>query len=192
MRIGIHPTIAPSRAFEESTRVLLEVISERSHGLVHDDVRVAQLARATAEHVGLDEEEVSEVGIAARLRDIGNVAVPEAVLSKPGKLTMREWSVVRAHPEIGSRIIAAAPSLGRVAALVRSHHERYDGQGYPDGLAGEEIPIGACVVAMMRQRPFIDAITVVEAIAELQRGSGAQFHPEVVEAFQVIFNEFFQ
>jgi HD-GYP domain-containing protein (c-di-GMP phosphodiesterase class II) len=105
---------------------------------------------------------------------------------------------VRMHTEAGARIIGAAPALAGVAALVRSHHERYDGSGYPDGLRGDRIPMGACIlgvcdafVAMMRNRSYIDGITVVEAIAELHRGSGTQFHPQVVETFDEVFNELF-
>jgi len=97
---------------------------------------------------------------------------------------------MRTHAEIGQRIVAAAPSLAHIAKLVRSHHERYDGFGYPDRLAGKDIPIGASIiavcaafVAMMRHRPFSDAITVAEALAEVRRCSGSQFDPQVVEVF---------
>jgi len=190
---------APAHGLDgESTKVLLEVLSEHSHGLVHDHVKVSQLARRTAQHLELAPEDVAEVALAARLHDIGKVAIPDAILSKPGPLTSEEWAIMRTHTEIGARIIAAAPSLAGVAALVRAHHERHDGHGYPDGLAGERIPIGAGIiavcdtfVAMMRQRPYIDAITVVEAIAELQRCSGTQFHPRAVEAFEEVFQDLF-
>jgi len=188
-----------ANASRESVEVLLEVLSERSHGLVADYVRVAQLARETARRLGLSEEAVTSIGLAARLHDIGKVAIPDAILLKPGPLTRKEWALMRTHTEIGARIVGAAPSLRDVAALVRAHHERYDGNGYPDGLAGEQIPLGACViavcdafVAMMRQRPYIDAITVAEAIAELERCSGSQFHPDVVEAFKEAFAELFE
>ena len=97
---------------------------------------------------------------------------------------------MRTHAEIGERILAAGASLADVAVIVRHHHERYDGGGYPDGLGGERMPLGSSVIAvcaafaaMMKQRPYSDAITVAEAIAEIRRCSGSQFHPGVVEEF---------
>src|SRR5579875_2223493 len=163
----------------EAIRVLQEVLSEHTRGLVHDYLRAAELSRETARHLGLTEDAVVRIELAARLHDIGTIAIPDAILEKPGALTKAEWALVRGHTLAGARIVGAAPALADVAALVRAHHERYDGAGYPDGLRGERIPIGACsiavcdaFVAMMRQRPYIDAITVVEAIAELRRCSG--------------------
>ncbi len=122
---------------------------------------------------------MERVELAARLHDVGKLAIPDAILTKPAALDAAEWEVMRTHAEIGARIVASAPSLAHTADLIRSHHERYDGQGYPDGLAGEEIPIAAAIiavcaafVAMMRHRPYSDAITVAEALAELRRCSG--------------------
>jgi HD-GYP domain-containing protein (c-di-GMP phosphodiesterase class II) len=199
MRIGVHQDAPLSEAARESIRVLQEVLSAHSHGLVHDYLRVAELSRETARHLGFPEDAVVRIELAGRLHDIGKIAIPDEILHKPAPLTKKEWAVMRTHTEIGARIIGAAPALADVAALVRSHHERYDGSGYPDGLSRDRIPLGACViavcdafVAMMRKRPYIDAITVVEAIAELQRGSGSQFHPDVVEAFQEVFHDLFE
>jgi two-component system, cell cycle response regulator len=198
MRIGVFAKATASEAGREAVAVLLEVLSERSHGLVHDSVRVSELARETASRLELGEEEVARIALAARLHDIGKVAISDAILNKPGPLTRQEWAVMHTHTEVGARIIGAAPALAGVAALVRSHHERFDGGGYPDGLAGDKLPLGSCIiavcdafVAMMRQRPYIDAITVVEAITELRRCSGSQFHPDVVEAFEEVFHEKF-
>jgi response regulator RpfG family c-di-GMP phosphodiesterase len=198
VRIDPRHGLRRSDARLESVDVLLEVLSERSHGLVHDYVRIAQLAGETARRFELAEDAAARIELAARLHDIGKVAIPDAVLLKPGPLGKREWELMRSHTEIGARIVAAAPSLADVAALVRSHHEHYDGSGYPDGLAGERIPLGACIiavcdsfVAMMRQRSYIDAITVVEAITELHRCSGSQFHPRVVEVFHEVFEDLF-
>jgi two-component system, cell cycle response regulator len=188
-------TVTRSRG---SIGVLLEVLSEYSHGMVHDYVRVAQLAAETARRFELSDEEVANIELAARLHDIGKIAIPDAILQKPGSLDNREWALMCQHTEIGARIIGADPELTDVAVLVRSHHERYDGRGYPDRLAGERIPLGASIiavctafVAMMRKRPYIDAITVVEALAELSRCAGSQFHPEVVEVFHEVFRDLF-
>jgi two-component system, cell cycle response regulator len=158
--------------------------------VLEDLNRVAHLATATAESLGLSEYEVERVELAGRLHNVGNLAIPDAILNKPGTLFNEEWEIMSTHAEIGQRILASAPSLAHVAELVRSHHERYDGRGYPDGLAGEDIPIGASIVAvcaafvaMMRQRPFSDAITVEEALAEVRACSGTQFDPRVADAF---------
>jgi putative nucleotidyltransferase with HDIG domain len=198
MRIALHSHPDTDPASVECGRVLMEILSERCHGLVHDYVRIAQLAEETSRRLGLPEETIARIALAARLHDIGKVAIPDTILEKPGPLDEGEWQLMRSHTEIGARIIAAAPSLKDVAALVRSHHERYDGRGYPDGLAGDQIPLGSCViavcdafVAMMRHRPYIDAITVVEALAELHRCSGSQFNPLVVGMFDDVFNDLF-
>jgi len=174
----------------ESLGLLLKVLNERTPGVLEDLNRIAHFATATAEGLGLSADEVERVELAARLHDVGKLAIPDAILTKAGPLDADEWAVMRTHAEIGQRIVAAAPSLAHIAKLVRSHHERYDGFGYPDRLTGKDIPIGASViavcaafVAMMRHRPFSDAITVAEALAEVRRCSGSQFDPQVVEVF---------
>jgi two-component system, cell cycle response regulator len=174
----------------ESLYVLLKVLNEHTPGVLEDLNRVAHLATATAESLGLSEYEVERIEIAGRLHNVGNLAIPDAILNKPDALFNEEWEIMCTHAEIGQRILASAPSLAHVAELVRSHHERYDGRGYPDGLAGEDIPIGASIiavcaafVAMMRQRPFSDAITVEQALAEIHKWSGTQFDPHVAQTF---------
>lgn len=171
--------------------LLLKILSERNPGVLDDLNRVARLAVATAEELGLDAQDVERVELAARLHDVGMIAIPDAIMNKPGGLIDAEWTVMRTHPEVGQRILAAAPSLAPAARLVRFHHERYDGRGYPDGLKGKDIPIGARIVAvcaafvaMMRNRPFSDAITVEEALAEIDSCSGSQFDPHVAEVFR--------
>lgn len=192
-----HP-VPSATTGDASSDVLLALLSERSDDLVQDYARIAQLASETARGFELPERAVARIALAARLHDIGKVAIPDAILHKPGALNSKEWQLIRSHTEIGARIIAAAPSLADVAALVRSHHERYDGHGYPDGLTGDEIPLGAAIigvcdsfVAMMRKRPYIDAITVAEAVAELHRCAGLQFDPRVVDVFDGVLHEIF-
>ena len=152
---------------------------------------VAALAEATARELALDAEETERVVHAAELHDLGKVAIPDAVLDKPGRLDEHEWEIVRAHPVTGERIIAAAPALREVATLVRASHERWDGTGYPDALAANAIPLGARIVAvcdafdaMTEDRPYQATRKTEDALAELRRCAGTQFDPVVVAAFE--------
>jgi response regulator RpfG family c-di-GMP phosphodiesterase len=188
--VHLHPDDEPPRRTRECLGLLLKVLNEHDPGVLEDLTRMGHLAGDTATALGLDAREVERIELAARLHDVGKVAIPDSILSKPGALDAEEWEVMRTHPEIGARIVASAPSLAHIADLIRSHHERYDGQGYPDGLSGDEIPVSAAIigvcaafVAMMRHRPYSDAITVAEALAELRRCAGTQFDPRVVESF---------
>ncbi len=185
-----HHDPQPPRLTRECLGLLLKVLNEHDPGVLEDLNRMGHLATDTARALGLDDRETERVELAARLHDVGKLAIPDSILQKPGPLDKEEWAVMRTHAEIGARIVAAAPSLAHTAELIRCHHERYDGEGYPDGLAGDEIPLPAAIisvcaafVAMMRHRPYSDAITVEEALAELKRGAGTQFHPGVVLAF---------
>jgi two-component system, cell cycle response regulator len=188
LRLTAHRDASHVAGGRESLGLLLKVLSEHSPGVLEDLNRVAHFATATAAGLGLSESEVELIEIAARLHDVGKLAIPDAILTKAGPLDEDEWAVMRTHSEIGQRILAAAPSLAHAAKLVRSHHERHDGFGYPDRLAGDKIQVGARIiavcaafVAMMKHRPFSDAITVNEALAELRRCSGTQFDPQVVD-----------
>jgi HD-GYP domain-containing protein (c-di-GMP phosphodiesterase class II) len=127
---------------------------------------------------------------AAELHDVGKIAIPEEILHKPGPLDELEWELMRKHTLIGERILGAAPAMAPIAAAVRWSHERWDGAGYPDGIAGEEIPLAARIVfvcdaydAMRTSRPYRRAISREQAIAELRRGAGSQFDPRIVEIF---------
>jgi diguanylate cyclase (GGDEF)-like protein len=177
-------------ASRQTTDVLLKVLSERSPGICEHTSEVARLSSLLATRLKLPEAERKRIELAAELHDIGKVAIPEAILSKPGPLDEEEWGFIHRHTEIGERIVTAAPSLAYTAELIRAHHERYDGRGYPDRLNGEEIPLGASIIAvcdafgaMTKQRPYSDAISVAEALAEIRRCSGSHFPPTVAEAF---------
>ncbi len=169
---------------------LISAMTATKHGLDGHGAAVAELASLTAAMLGMVTAEVLEVRQAAELHDIGMVAVPEEILTKPGPLTETEWAFIREHPSVGERIIAAAPALRSVARLVRHSHERWDGRGYPDGLAGEQIPVGARIIAvadafetMTRAQSYRAALTVEDATAELKRCAGTQFDEVVVGAF---------
>jgi two-component system, cell cycle response regulator len=177
-------------AGRQSRDVLLRTLSERRPDL-HLRLRdIGELALAVGRELHMGPEGLDEVARATELHDVGKIAVPDAILDKPGALDPVEWSFMRRHPLIGERILLAAPALRPVARLVRSSHERWDGGGYPDGLRGDEIPLGARVVAvcdafdaMTTERPYRQPIDQDEAIAELRRCAGTQFDPMVVEAF---------
>lgn len=171
----------------QSTEVLLRALAERYPDLGSHGGGVADLAADVAQALLETDDQVELVRQAARLHDIGKVAIPDAIIDKPGPLDAEEWDFIRRHTLIGERIIAGAPSLVRVAQLVRASHEEFDGNGYPDGLAGEEIPIGARIIcacdaydAMVTDRPYKTPLTPSMAAAELERCAGTQFDPRVV------------
>jgi diguanylate cyclase (GGDEF)-like protein len=177
----------------QATNALVQAMQEREPGMgqhLHD---VAELVRLTATALGLDGEELETVVRAAELHDVGKVAVPDAILTKPGPLSEAEWGFMREHTIVGDRILSAAPALESVAKLVRASHERFDGRGYPDQLRGEEIPLGSRIVtvcdafhAMTSDRPYRPALPVQDALDELHRCAGRQFDPAVVRAFSLI------
>ncbi|HEU4979304.1 MAG TPA: HD-GYP domain-containing protein [Solirubrobacteraceae bacterium] len=175
-------------ATREMCDLLLRVLdAQQPHLRGHSD-QVAQLAEDAALLLGLGGEEVLEVRCAAELHDIGKLAIPEQILTKPARLTEAEWSLMRRHTVIGEEILAGTPVLRGVARLVRSSHERWDGRGYPDRLAGAAIPLGARIIcacdafdAMTSVRPYNEPLSQRAAIAEMERCSGSQFDPAVVD-----------
>jgi two-component system cell cycle response regulator len=180
-------------AAQEVKRALLSALAQRDPGLSDHLDDVGRLATDVARELACPAEEVDRIGLGAELHDIGKVAIPEAILAKSGPLSDGEWSLMRQHTVIGERIIAASPALAQVGPLVRSSHERFDGGGYPDGLAGAQIPLGARVIAvcdsfhaMTSDRSYRRAMSEEVALAELRAGAGSQFDPVVVAAFMHI------
>jgi two-component system cell cycle response regulator len=183
-------------AGEQSSSVLMTALVERNPELGDHVNGVAELAQEVARTLGLSDEEVTQVRIAAALHDVGKVATPDGILGKPGALDEDEWAFVRRHTLIGETIMQAAPALRAASRLVRSSHERFDGAGYPDGLAGEDIPLGSRIIfvcdafdAMLSTRPYSAARPVEDALAELKRHSGTQFDQLVVGAFTMVVAE---
>jgi diguanylate cyclase (GGDEF)-like protein len=177
-------------ARQQSHGVLLGFMRERQPELHQHMCEVGRLAVVTGARLGMAPEHLEELRQAAELHDIGNAAVPDAILNKPAPLTDEEWIFMRRHTIVGERILDAAPALANVAKLVRASHERWDGGGYPDGLAGDDIPLGARILfvcdafdAMTSDRPYSRARSPQDAIAELRRAAGSQFDPVVVKAF---------
>jgi two-component system, cell cycle response regulator len=156
---------------------------------------VARLAMRMALAMGLGPSETHLVGITGRLHDIGKVAVPDAVLQKPGRLTADEWSLIRVHPVVGADVISRVPALRGLAPGIRGHHERWDGGGYPDGLSGGTIPLTARIIgvadayeARLSDRPYRAGRRRSEALEEIERCSGTQFDPAIVEVLASILS----
>jgi HD-GYP domain-containing protein (c-di-GMP phosphodiesterase class II) len=155
--------------------------------------RTAHYGLALARKVDPELAERPEVAYGFFLHDIGKVGIPESILCKAGPLTDLEWIVMRSHPNQGARIVEPIPFMGEAVEIVRTHHERFDGGGYPLGLRGEEIPLAARIFAiadsfdaMTSDRPYRSALSSEEAVAEICAGSGTQFDPTCVEAFRVL------
>jgi diguanylate cyclase (GGDEF)-like protein len=180
----------------QTTDVLVRVQHETSPVLGPHASAVARLATLVGQALGLSESRLHTLAQAGELHDVGKMAIPDAVLDKAGPLTDEEWRLIREHTIVGERILSAAPALRPVAGIVRHSHEAVDGSGYPDRLAGEEIPLEARIVhaadaycAMTSDRPYRKALTIDGAIAELRRCSGTQFDPTVVEALIAVMEE---
>jgi diguanylate cyclase (GGDEF)-like protein len=184
-------------AAELITAVLHAAIAQRHPDLGEHCDDVAGDVELLASTLGLDEELVELIVKAGDLHDVGKLGIPDEILTKPGSLSDEEWAFMKQHTVMGEQIIAAAgPSLERIGPLVRASHERWDGKGYPDGLAGEEIPLGARIIticdsfrAMLDERVYKPAMTLEDALWELRRCAGTQFDPHLVEVFCRLVNE---
>jgi diguanylate cyclase (GGDEF)-like protein len=188
-RMYAQKTSARRSPDRQSRDVLLRALAERNPELAERHAAVARLAEAIGQRMGLVDGDRAQLRQAAELHDVGKLAIPEELLHKPGPLDAEEWAFVRRHPLIGERIIGAAPALAGAAKLVGATHERLDGSGYPNGVAGDQIPLGARIIAvcdaftaMTFPRSYAPQLTVPEAIEELRRCAGTQFDPAVVDA----------
>jgi HD-GYP domain-containing protein (c-di-GMP phosphodiesterase class II) len=175
------------------TSILVDAATPKDGYTAEHAVEVARLSRLVGMDLGLNEEELEALVQGALLHDLGKLGVADAILEKPSSLTEEEWAVVKRHPEIGARMIEPIESLSGAVPVVRHHHERPDGTGYPDGLEGEQIPLAAHIVAvadaydvmlrgrLYRPQRFRPKSSPAEALEELEREAGSQFDSRVVE-----------
>jgi two-component system, cell cycle response regulator len=168
---------------------LTEALARKDVGTAAHSIQVAELAERVGARLGMYSQELRALRWAALLHDVGKIDVSTSILNKPGALSEAEFDEIRQHTIVGARMVGRIPFFSRVHPLVRWSHERWDGGGYPDGLAGPAIPLGARVIcacdafdAMVSERPYRAAIEVAAALAELRAGAGSQFDPEVVAA----------
>jgi two-component system cell cycle response regulator len=177
----------------EVEAVLVRILNQRAPELGEHVNAVKRLALAVGEDLDLSPGELTALGQASELHDIGKIAIPDEILVKPGPLDEEELRFMRQHTVMGERIVSAAPSLAPLGKLIRASHERWDGKGYPDGLAGSDIPLAARIIAacdaydaITSDRPYADALGPEEAVAELRRVAGTQFDPQVVASVERI------
>ncbi|MFC1904156.1 HD domain-containing phosphohydrolase [Chloroflexota bacterium] len=152
--------------------------------------RVSKISVATAKGLGVSQDGIEKIRLAGLIHDIGKIGIKESILNKPGRVTDEEYQHIKSHPEVGARILIPIVKDDEILEIVAHHHERYDGAGYPDGLSGEQIPLGARILivadsydAMTSERPYRSAIDVEKACAEIERCKGSQFVPEVADTF---------
>ena len=177
-------------AYSSTLSALVAALDAREHETSDHSQRVVRYTLAIADKMGLGGDDLDQIGRGALLHDIGKIGVPDSILLKAGPLTPQEWVEMRRHPEIGHQILQSISFLSQAADIVLSHQERWDGGGYPRGLEGAEIPLGARIFAiadtldaMTSDRPYRRGVSYGEARAEIARCSGTQFDPACVEAF---------
>jgi HD-GYP domain-containing protein (c-di-GMP phosphodiesterase class II) len=157
---------------------------------------VQDITKLIAKRLGINGKELEDLQQGALLHDIGKIGIPDRILLKNGPLDDEEWKVMRMHAQIGYDIIKSSPDLKDAAEIVGKHHERWDGTGYPVGLKGEEIPMGARIFAiadsydaMRSDRPYRKGMSVKESVVEINKNAGTQFDPNIVEIFNELINE---
>jgi len=175
---------------------LERMLQEKSFETEEHAVRMKKLALAMGHSLNLPEDKLNELSLLSTLHDIGKIAVPDKILTKPGKLTKKEWAIIKKHPEVGYNISGSSPHLETIANAVLSHHERWDGGGYPLGVKGGNIPLVSRIISivdaydvMTHDRPYKKAISKKEALKELKRCAGTQFDPNLVKKFVNFFKK---
>jgi putative nucleotidyltransferase with HDIG domain len=178
------------RAYRSALYALAAAVETKDSGTIGHSERVAAYAVAVADELKINKKERLRIEYAALLRDIGKVNVPAALLNKTTALETDEWEKVKSHAEFGAKIAGSVPFLSFLQDLIMHHHECWDGSGYPDGLAGEEIPLGSRILsvatdydAITSERPYHESQPPEVAIQDIKNGSGNRYDPGVVDAF---------
>lgn len=189
-------SIKSQEQFHDLVNVVLKALREKDLYTQEHSVRVVDYAIKIGEALGLDKEQLKELELAAVLHDIGKIGIPDRILKKPGRLTKEEYATMQEHSKRGEEMLKGIKDLDIYKKYVRSHHERYDGYGYPDGLKGEEIPLISRIIfvadtfdAMTSDRPYRKGMSTDIAVDEIIRCSGTQFDPNVVNAFVSIIQK---
>lgn len=185
-----HKLFEVSSHRSESIKTILNTLHEKNPREHKHSERVSRICHSIGMKLGMTNDDLRLLTAISNLHDIGKIAIDERILNKPGKLTDKEWEVIKTHPEIGYRIISTAPEYAEIADDILSHHERFDGTGYPRGLKGHQIPLRVRIIsladafdAMVSDRPYRLALSVEQALAEIKRSSGSQFDPMLVDLF---------
>ncbi|MFZ2959693.1 MAG: HD domain-containing phosphohydrolase [Candidatus Ozemobacteraceae bacterium] len=183
------------QAYIQSLSALTSAIDAKDSYTHGHSERVTELSVALGKEINLNKTDLENLRIASVLHDIGKIGIPENILNKPGRLTDEEFEIIKSHPELGIRILKKVEFLVTVVPIIRHHHERYDGRGYPDALKAEEIPFAARIItiadsydAMTSDRPYRKAMELEAACSEIMRCKGSQFDPELTEAFVKMMN----
>ncbi len=190
IRFSLQKIIELRELNEQLVQSFADALDMRDRETAGHTRRVATVARFIGMKLGLSRRELDDIYAAGSLHDLGKIGIPDSILLKPGTLDRHEWEEMKKHPVLGAGLLAPYRHLRNVTSIMRHHHERWDGRGYPDGLSGQDIPIGARVIAVADTfivitdgRQYRPARSIGEAIAEIERCSGSQFDPAVVEAF---------
>lgn len=180
----------PRRAtlYHDLVERVVAALETKDHFTADHSLRVSDMAEQACRSLGLTDEQTEMIHMAAHVHDIGKIGVPDAVLTKPGTLNDEEWASIRQHPRIGAEILGQAAELSEIAGIVRHHHEKWNGQGYPDGLKEYEIPLGSRIIAvcdsidsMLSERPYRRPLSQQACREEILRNSGVMYDPDIVE-----------
>ena len=189
-------TLKNYEQFNDMVKIVIKALNEKDPYTQGHSIRVTEYALKIGEALNLNKEEMKELELASILHDIGKLGIPDKILKKPGRLTKDEFAIMRQHSEKGEHMLAGIADLEPYKKYVRSHHERYDGFGYPDGLKAENIPLISRIIfvadtfdAMTSDRPYRKGLSIEVTIDELIKCSGTQFDPMVVDTFIRIIKE---
>lgn len=176
--------------FTDTVDALMRAMEARDKYTEGHAQRVAELVGIIAKELKYNDWTIEKLNIASLLHDVGKIGIDDSILNKPGKLSDEEYSIIKSHPVIGYNILKDVKNLREIVEIVKHHHERYDGKGYPDGTVGDELKLDAYIVqladsvdAMTTDRPYRKALPPEKVISEIEKNSGTQFHPKVVDAY---------